>query len=389
MILTAPAKINLCLRVGPLRDDGFHRLATVFVAIDLRDTIELHPAPATSVEGFPDTLITRALEALGETRRVLVDKRIPVAAGLGGGSSDAAAVLRALRGRRPVDELYAIARSLGSDVPFFLSGLEVALGTGRGDVLQPLPEFPRSFGVLLVPSQERLSAADVYARAQPNEIYPAVRGDLIRGVHTVRSAADVAGLVANDLEPAAIELCPGIADALASVRVAGALAAAVSGSGPTVFGLFGDRASAEAARALIPGSIATAPVENGAMAEWNLSSDQVTLEQKPRRRSPVRWLRDNSIRIAVVVGFVEAAFAWHAGFRLMWLVGVLAVLSYLYLRRRVPVAVRRPLWVVAMSQAVAGIVVPAIFGLFFFAAIVGALLLVIMVLVLLGDLRRT
>ena len=74
-----------------------------------------------------------------------------MAAGLGGGSSDAAAVLRALRGRRPVDELYAIARSLGSDVPFFLSGLEVALGTGRGDVLQPLPEFPRSFGVLLVP----------------------------------------------------------------------------------------------------------------------------------------------------------------------------------------------------------------------------------------------
>ncbi|HEV8451875.1 MAG TPA: hypothetical protein VGQ45_10605 [Gaiellales bacterium] len=125
------------------------------------------------------------------------------------------------------------------------------------------------------------------------------------------------------------------------------------------------------------------------MAEWNLSSDQVTLEQKPRRRSPVRWLRDNSIRIAVVVGFVEAAFAWHVGFRLMWLVGVLAVLSYLYLRRRVPVAARRPLWVVAMSQAVAGIVVPAIFGLFFFAAIVGALLLVIMVLVLLGDLRRT
>jgi hypothetical protein len=125
------------------------------------------------------------------------------------------------------------------------------------------------------------------------------------------------------------------------------------------------------------------------MAEWNLSSDQVTLEQKPRRRSPVRWVRDNSIRIAVVVGFVEAAFAWHAGFRLMWLVGVLAVLSYLYLRRRVPPAARRPLWVVAMSQAVAGIVVPAIFGLFFFAAIVGALLLVIMVLLLLGDLRRT
>jgi hypothetical protein len=72
------------------------------------------------------------------------------------------------------------------------------------------------------------------------------------------------------------------------------------------------------------------------MAEWNLSTDQVTLEQKQGRRSPVRWVRENSIRIAVVVGFVEAAFAWHVGFRLMWLVGVLAVLSYLYLRRRVP-----------------------------------------------------
>jgi hypothetical protein len=125
------------------------------------------------------------------------------------------------------------------------------------------------------------------------------------------------------------------------------------------------------------------------MAEWNLSTDQVTLEQKPPRRSPVAWLRANSIRIALVVGVLEAAIAWRAGFRLMWLVGILAVLGYLYLRRHVPLRFRRPLWTVAMSQAVAGIVVPAIFGLFVFAAMIGALLLVIMVLVLLGDLRRT
>ena len=111
------------------------------------------------------------------------------------------------------------------------------------------------------------------------------------------------------------------------------------------------------------------------MAEWNLSTDQMTLEQKPPRRTPARWLRQHSIRIAVAIGVVEAALAWHTGFRLMWLVGVTAVL-------------RRPLWVVAMSQAVAGIVVPAIFGLFFFAAILGGLLLVIMALVLLGDLRK-
>jgi hypothetical protein len=125
------------------------------------------------------------------------------------------------------------------------------------------------------------------------------------------------------------------------------------------------------------------------MAEWNLSTDQVTLEQKPPRRSPATWLRANSIRISLTVGALEAAIAWRAGFRLMWLVGIAAVLGYLYVRRHVPLRFRRPLWMVAMSQAVAGIVVPAIFGLFVVAAVIGALLLVIMVLVLLGDLRRT
>ncbi|HYW28408.1 MAG TPA: 4-(cytidine 5'-diphospho)-2-C-methyl-D-erythritol kinase [Gaiellales bacterium] len=258
MILHAPAKINLCLRVGPVRDDGFHRITTLFAALELHDTLELEPAPETVVEGFPgDTLVTRALEALGEARRVRLEKRIPVAAGLGGGSSDAAAVLRALPGERSVNELYDIARSLGSDVPFFLSGLEVALATGRGDVLRPLPEFPRGIGVLLVPDAEGLSTAEVYAASEPNPIYPAVQGDLIRGVHIVRSAHDVARLVANDLEDAACSLRPSIRDALATVRDAGALAAAVSGSGPTVFGLFADQAAAQAAAASVPGSIPT------------------------------------------------------------------------------------------------------------------------------------
>jgi 4-diphosphocytidyl-2-C-methyl-D-erythritol kinase len=260
VILSAPAKINLCLRLGPKRSDGFHRITTLFAAIQLCDRIELERSERISVEGFDDTLITRALEALGERRRVRLDKRIPVAAGLGGGSSDAAAVLRALRGRRPVDELYEIARSLGSDVPFFLSGLEVALGTGRGDVLRPLPEFPRSYGVLLVPSPVGLSTAEVYAAARPNPIYPAVQGDLIRAVHTARDAAGVAALVANDLQQAAVALQPGIERTLAAVREAGALAAAVSGSGPTVFGIFTDPAAAEAAGSAVPGSIATRPV---------------------------------------------------------------------------------------------------------------------------------
>ena len=125
------------------------------------------------------------------------------------------------------------------------------------------------------------------------------------------------------------------------------------------------------------------------MSEWNLSSDQITLEQRQRRRSPVQWLRDNSIRIAVLVGLAEAVVAWRAGFKLMWLVGLVAVFGYLWLRTRVPRSLRRPLWMVAMSQAVAGIVVPAIFGAFLIMALIGGLLLIIMVLVMLGEFRRT
>lgn len=259
--ILAPAKINLCLRVGERRADGFHRVATLFAAIGLHDRIQLEPADETVVEGFgEDTLVRRALEALGETRRVRLEKRIPVAAGLGGGSSDAAAVLRALRGRRPVAGLYEIARGLGSDVPFFLSGLETALGTGRGDVLQPLPDFPRSYGIVLVPSATGLSTADVYSACTPNPIFAAARGDLIRGVHTARNAHDVAGLVANDLEPAALGLRPDLAESLDALRSAGALAAAVSGSGPTVFGIFADADAARLAGDRIAGSIVTSPV---------------------------------------------------------------------------------------------------------------------------------
>ena len=257
----APAKINLCLRVGERREDGYHRVATLFAAIDLHDRLEIGSSEETVVEGFAeDTLVRRALDALGETRRVRLEKRIPVAAGLGGGSSDAAAVLRALRGRRPVAELYRIARELGSDVPFFLSGLETAIGTGRGDVLQPLPDFPRNYAIVLVPSDVGLSTAEVYAACAPNPIFEAVRGDLIRGVHTVRTPAEIAALVANDLQPAVLGLRPELAGRLDQLRAAGALAAAVSGSGPTVFGIFEDGDAARAAGTQIEGSIVTAPV---------------------------------------------------------------------------------------------------------------------------------
>jgi 4-diphosphocytidyl-2-C-methyl-D-erythritol kinase len=258
--LRAHAKINLVLRLGPLRDDGFHRIATLFQRLELHDELELEPAAETVVEGFDDTLVTRALELLGKPSRVVIRKRIPVAGGLGGGSSDAAAVLRQFADERTVDELYSIARQLGSDVPFFLSGLEIALGSGRGDVLQPLTDFPRTYGVVLVPSPDGLSTADVYGACEPNPLFLAARGDLVRGVHTARDAEGVARLVANDLEQAAVSLRPELAGRLAELREAGALATAVSGSGPTVFGIFHDRLAAQRAAAGIDGAIATAPL---------------------------------------------------------------------------------------------------------------------------------
>jgi 4-diphosphocytidyl-2-C-methyl-D-erythritol kinase len=261
VILRAPAKVNLCLRVGPLRSDGYHRLTTLFQAIDVYDELEVEEAPETVVEGFPgDTLITGALAALGETRRVVLRKRIPVAAGLGGGSSDAAAILRALRGDHDPNELHAIARALGADVPFFLTGAEAGFGTGRGDRIQPLPEFPRGHAFVLVPSARGLATAEVFAACEPNPFFRAVEGDLVRAMHTVRGVRDVANLMANDLEPVVRALRPEVEAALAALRAAGALAQIVTGSGPTAFGVFEHRDAAEAAAVRIPGSFAASPV---------------------------------------------------------------------------------------------------------------------------------
>jgi len=125
------------------------------------------------------------------------------------------------------------------------------------------------------------------------------------------------------------------------------------------------------------------------MAPWNVSNDALTIEQQPRR-SPTRWLRQNSLRIAVVLGILEAIVAWTRGFSIeMMLVGVVAVLAYLNLRHRIPAAIRRPVWVLVTAQAVAGILVPAITIGLGIAIVVGGLMLVILLLVMLGDLRRS
>jgi 4-diphosphocytidyl-2-C-methyl-D-erythritol kinase len=244
----ARAKLNLTLVVGARRADGMHDLLTVFQRLDLADTISVEPADETTVEGFPeDTLVGAALASLGAPHgwRAVIEKRIPVGAGLGGGSSDAATALRLANGQlvQPLDEarLHELAASVGSDVPFFLrTGPQ--LGSGAGTTLDPV-EIPQDFVVcLLLPHSAR--------KASTRAVYEAFDGRgggegfadrataLRNALARVRVAHDLAELPLNDLARSAH------ADAL---RAAGAFRADVSGAGPAVYGLFDDRAAAEAA----------------------------------------------------------------------------------------------------------------------------------------------
>jgi 4-diphosphocytidyl-2-C-methyl-D-erythritol kinase len=267
---TAPAKLNLILQVGRRRPDGLHELASLFASLELADEIAVEPAPAPpdeviapGVEGpnLAQAAIDAVRAALGgelPPLRVAIEKRIPVAAGLGGGSADAAAVLRAANrvagGRLGPAELRELAAGIGADVP---SQVEPghALVTGAGEAVEPLglPPLP----VVLVPAAEGLSTAAVYAEA---DRIASARAELDPAA--VRSAAalpprELAARLENDLEPAALSLRPDLEETLAAVRDSGALAARVTGSGPTVFGLYADAAAAAAAAERLAGSILT------------------------------------------------------------------------------------------------------------------------------------
>jgi 4-diphosphocytidyl-2-C-methyl-D-erythritol kinase len=249
----APAKINLALVVGPARDDGKHEVLTVLQRVDLVDRIELDEADELRVEGFEgDTLVGSALrdlarEAAVEPRwGVRIEKRIPVAAGLGGGSSDAATALRlanaTLPEPLPVDRLAEIAARLGADVPFFLvDGPQ--LGSGDGSELEPL-DLPQDFWVviLLPHGAAKTSTGDVYAAfdARKGAVGWAERRQaLLDGLAQVERPRDLAALLPNDLVGSPTT------DALLA---AGAFRADVSGAGPALYGLFQQRRDAEAAR---------------------------------------------------------------------------------------------------------------------------------------------
>ena len=236
----APAKINLALVVGPVRSDGKHEVATVLQRIDLADRIALEPADETEIHGFPDdTLVRGALDAIGVTARVEIEKRIPVGAGLGGGSSDAATALRLanelLSEPLPTGPLHELAAGLGADVPFFLyEGPQ--LGTGDGTELAALSLTSDYVVVVVVPDGvEKSSTASVYAAFSGQDGFAERR----RALFSALEAGDVAALPPNDLA-----FSP-IADELIEL---GAFRADVSGAGPAVYGLFTDTERAEAAR---------------------------------------------------------------------------------------------------------------------------------------------
>jgi 4-diphosphocytidyl-2-C-methyl-D-erythritol kinase len=248
----ATAKLNLALVVGPRREDGRHEVATVLQRLDLADRIAVEPAEKLRVEGFPeDTLVRRALESLAKVAGVepgweaRIWKRIPVAAGLGGGSSDAATALRLGNETLPEPltpgQLRELAAGLGADVPFFLtSGPQ--LGEGVGADLTPL-DLPQDYWVVLVLQHgaNKASTGDVYYEFDAREGadgWQDRREELERALAEVRRPRDLAALPRNDLTSSPL------VDELLGL---GAFRADVTGAGPTVYGLFHHRPQAAAA----------------------------------------------------------------------------------------------------------------------------------------------
>jgi 4-diphosphocytidyl-2-C-methyl-D-erythritol kinase len=260
MLLHAPAKLNLSLFLGQAREDGLHELCSLFEPLALADLVEVAESDSGSdevicpkVEG--ENLAARALAALrgaGWQRgplRIEIEKRIPVAAGLGGGSADAAAVLRLARGE--VAELPALAARLGADVPSQLAP-SLALVRGAGELVEPLPP-PAPHAAVLLPDGGGLRTADVFAEADrlglgrpPEELDEQARR-LREVAGAGASPLAYPELLVNDLEQPARSLRPGIGDALEELREAGAPVAILGGSGPTAVGLFADLAAARAA----------------------------------------------------------------------------------------------------------------------------------------------
>jgi 4-diphosphocytidyl-2-C-methyl-D-erythritol kinase len=280
VVARAPAKVNVHLAVGPLRPDGFHELRTVYLAVSLFDTVTVRPGEGLSLtvagEGSDGevpldrrNLVWRAAELLAASAGVPADasislsKTIPAAAGLAGGSADAAATLVALDAlwgtRVGRGDLADLAAQLGSDVPFSLQG-GVALGSGRGEQLSPVLARTRWHWVLGI-AGEGLSTPAVYAEldrlraegrlsdgTEPESAEPVIAALRGAGVPALAAA------LSNDLQAPALALRPGLRRALQAAADAGAAGALVSGSGPTVAALTSDEHAAIRLTAALAGA---------------------------------------------------------------------------------------------------------------------------------------
>ena len=249
----APAKINLALVVGPSRADGRHEVITVLQRVSLEDHVELEPADRLEVVGYEDdTLVTTALERLATAAnvraawRIRIEKRIPVAAGLGGGSSDAATALRLANAQLPEPlapaELHEVAAAIGSDVPFFLDEGS-ALARGDGTKVRRIA-LPTEYSVvLLLPTDEiKGSTRDVYARFDERHGpvgFEERRDRLLAVLDQIREPSDLALLPTNDLASSRHAI---------ALLERGAFRVDVSGAGPTLYGLFDDPETAARAR---------------------------------------------------------------------------------------------------------------------------------------------
>ncbi len=264
----APAKVNLFLHVTGRRADGYHLLDSLVVFGPAADSLRAAPADELSLalegpfgarlEAEPDNLVLRAARALAaaagiEPRAALrLEKRLPVASGIGGGSADAAAALRLLDRLWGLDlgmgRLREIGAGLGADVPVCIEARPARMG-GVGEVLSPAPVLPEC-GLLLVNPGVALATPAVF-RARSGDFSPPAA--LPAGWPDAAAMARDLGALRNDLEAPAVTLCPPVAEVLAALAaLPGCLLARMSGSGATCFGLFTDAAAARRAAALLP-----------------------------------------------------------------------------------------------------------------------------------------
>src|SRR5271156_4773180 len=268
--IRAFAKINLCLHVMGKRPDGYHELRTIFQAISLHDTLELSITPGSSgTELFltsndrtllgPDNLVLRAIDAVSReigfqgSVSVHLEKKIPVARGLGGGSSDAAAaligMLRLTKKKIPLARLMEIAAGLGADVPFFLFGGR-ALAVNRGDEIYPLPNGPKQTILVVSPRDIGVSTKDAYEWLS-TELTRLSKPNRIWGFCALCWSRQGAGL-SNDFEGPVFDRHPRLGEIRDGLLKRGAADAALAGSGSAVFGIFRNPARARRAARAFP-----------------------------------------------------------------------------------------------------------------------------------------